>query len=136
MNTYDHSQDHTRDHHPHPVATDVALDPQDKRTTRPVSIPHLVFGIVFSGLAAIWFLSESTGADLPRTAIGFPLVLIGAGVIGLTASFVNARRRSRAAYAANLAAYQAQERAQEQAQEQAHRTTTDETTPIETEDPR
>ncbi len=68
-------------------------------STRPVSIPHLVFGIVFTGIAAITFIGESTNADLPKSAIGFPIVLIGAGIIGLVATLVNARRRSRSAYA-------------------------------------
>jgi hypothetical protein len=73
--------------------------------TRPVSVPHLVLGIVFAGIAAIWFLGEATNADLPRTAVGFPLVLIGAGVIGLVAIFVNSRRRSRPTH--DPAAYEA-----------------------------
>jgi hypothetical protein len=65
------------------------------RSSRPVSVPHLVLGIVFAGIAAIWFLGEATGADLPSTAVGFPVVLIGAGVIGLVAIFANSRRRNR-----------------------------------------
>lgn len=69
------------------------------RPSRPVSVPHLVLGIVFGGLAAIWFLGEATNADLPRSAVGFPLVLIGAGVIGLVATFANSRRRKRTSYA-------------------------------------
>ncbi len=72
---------------------------------RPVSVPHLVLGIVFAGIAAIWFLGEATNADLPRTAVGFPLVLIGAGVIGLIAIVANSRRRSPSAY--QPAAYEA-----------------------------
>jgi hypothetical protein len=67
-------------------------------TTRPVSIPHLVFGIVFAGIAAVKFIGEATGSSLPRSAVGFPVVLIGAGIVGLVATVVNARRRARAAY--------------------------------------
>ena len=66
---------------------------------RPVSIPHLVFGLIFTGLAIVWAIGEATNADLPRTAIGFPAVLIGAGLVGLIGTLVNARNRSR-----NLAA--------------------------------
>lgn len=72
----------------------------NERTSRPVSTPHLVFGIVFTGIAAVKFIGAATNADLPRSAIGFPIVLIGAGIIGLIATLVNARRRSRTAYAA------------------------------------
>lgn len=75
----------------------------ENKITRPLSIPHLVFGLVFSGLAAVWFIGEATNADLPRTAVGFPLVLIAAGVVGLVATLTNNRRRSRAAYEASIA---------------------------------
>lgn len=68
---------------------------------RPVSIPHLVFGVVFLGIAAIRFIGEATDADLPRSAIGFPIVLIGAGAIGLVATVVNARRRGQPPYVAD-----------------------------------
>jgi len=70
----------------------------DRPQRRPVSVPHLVLGIVFAGIAAIWFLGEATHADLPRTAVGFPLVLIGAGVVGLIAIVANSRRRSSPTY--------------------------------------
>jgi mannose/fructose/N-acetylgalactosamine-specific phosphotransferase system component IIC len=74
---------------------------------RTISVPHLVFGIVFLGIAAVHWIGEATDADLPRTAIGFPVVLIGAGVVGLVAAVVNNRRRSnalRALYAEQAAA--------------------------------
>lgn len=67
--------------------------PENPRT---VSVPHLVFGLVFVGLAAVRWIAEATDADLPRTAIGFPVVLIGAGIVGLVATVVNNRRRSKA----------------------------------------
>jgi hypothetical protein len=64
-------------------------------STRPVSIPHLVLGLIFAGGALVWLIAEATSADLPHAAIGFPAVLIGAGVAGLIASLVNARNRKR-----------------------------------------
>ncbi|MGO4257877.1 hypothetical protein [Marmoricola sp. RAF53] len=67
---------------------------QPSPSPRTVSIPHLIFGVVFTGIAAVWAIGEATGADLPRSAIGFPAVLIVAGVVGLVATVVNARRRS------------------------------------------
>lgn len=67
----------------------------DTRTARrPVSVPHLVFGLIFTGLAIVWTIGEATNADLPRTAIGFPAVLIGAGLAGLIGAMVNARNRN------------------------------------------
>jgi hypothetical protein len=63
---------------------------------RTVSVPHLVFGLVFVGIATIHWIALSTDADLPRTAIGIPIVLIGAGIAGLVAVVVNNRRRSKA----------------------------------------
>ena len=66
---------------------------------RPVSVPHLVFGLIFTGLAIVWAIGESTNADLPRTAIGFPAVLIGAGLAGLIGTLVNARSRNKVATA-------------------------------------
>lgn len=62
---------------------------------RTISVPHLVFGLVFLGIAAVWSIGEASSADLPRIAVGFPAVLILAGVVGLVAAVVNNRRRSR-----------------------------------------
>ncbi len=67
---------------------------QQPQQHRPVSIPHLIFGVAFTGIAAVWAIGEATNADLPRTAIGFPAVLICAGIVGLVATIVNARRRN------------------------------------------
>jgi len=66
-------------------------------STRPVSIPHLVFGQIFTGGALVWLIGEATNADLPHAAIGFPAVLIGAGLAGLIATVANSRNRRRAA---------------------------------------
>ncbi|MBO9523623.1 MAG: hypothetical protein J7518_18990 [Nocardioidaceae bacterium] len=63
---------------------------------RTVSVPHLVFGLIFLGIATVRWIAVATDADLPKTAIGFPLVLIGAGIVGLVAAVVNNRRRSKA----------------------------------------
>lgn len=67
---------------------------------RTISVPHLIFGLVFLGIAAVWSIGEASNADLPRTAIGFPAVLVLAGVVGLVAAVVNNRRRSKAYTAA------------------------------------
>ena len=60
---------------------------------RTVSTPHLVLGIIFAGIATLWFVGAATDAKFHDTAPGFPLVLIGAGVIGLVASLNNSRNR-------------------------------------------
>jgi hypothetical protein len=66
--------------------------PPDRR----VKIPHLVFGLLFLGLATIWVLGASgTLRDEELTILG-PAVLVAAGVIGLVASLAGARNRSRA----------------------------------------
>jgi len=62
-------------------------------SARPVSIAHLVFGLIFLGAAALWAIGAATGADAPDLALMVPIILIGAGVIGLVGVVVNARRR-------------------------------------------
>jgi hypothetical protein len=67
--------------------------PADRR----VKIPHLVFGLLFLGIAAIWALGESDVIDGSKLAILGPGVLIAAGVIGLAASLASGRNRRRTA---------------------------------------
>lgn len=64
-------------------------------TSRPVSVIHLVLGLVFAGTAAIWLIGNANGTDLPDLATGVPVVLIGAGIIGLVAALAGSGRRSR-----------------------------------------
>jgi hypothetical protein len=61
-------------------------------SNRPVSITHLVVGIVFLGIAAVWAIGAGTDADVPELAVSGPVVLIVAGAIGLVATLLNARR--------------------------------------------
>jgi hypothetical protein len=60
-------------------------------TKRPISVSHLVFGLIFLGAAVLWAVGAATGADAPDVAAVAPAVLIGAGVAGLIAIVVNAR---------------------------------------------
>lgn len=57
-----------------------------------VKVPHLVLGLVFLGVAATWLLL-STGVLQPDYLpyVG-PAVLVGAGVLGLLAMLLGARR--------------------------------------------
>ncbi len=61
-------------------------------TTRPLSIAHLVFGLIFGGIATLWFLGNASDTDFGNQAAGLPVVLIGAGVIGLVAAVLSRRR--------------------------------------------
>jgi len=60
-------------------------------TKRPISVSHLVFGLIFLGGAVLWAVGAATNADAPDVAAVAPAVLIGAGVAGLIAIVVNAR---------------------------------------------
>jgi hypothetical protein len=58
---------------------------------RPISVSHLVFGLIFLGGAVLWAIGAAADADAPDMAVLAPTVLIGAGVAGLIAIVVNAR---------------------------------------------
>jgi len=62
------------------------------KTARPLGVVHLIFGIVFSGIATIWLIAEANDTEAFNLAVGIPVVLIGAGIIGLAAIVVNQRR--------------------------------------------
>lgn len=64
---------------------------------RPLGIAHLVFGLIFGGIAAVWLIGEANDADYPDLAAGLPAVLIAAGIIGLVAAVISARRTRRVA---------------------------------------
>jgi hypothetical protein len=58
---------------------------------RPVSIVHLVFGLVFLGITTLWVVGATTDVQAPALALWGPVVLIGAGVVGLAAIVFNSR---------------------------------------------
>ena len=58
-----------------------------------VKIPHLVFGLLFLGIAAVWALVVTDVITEDRLTVIAPAVLIGAGVIGLAASLASTRNR-------------------------------------------
>ncbi len=60
---------------------------------RSVKVPHLVFGLLFLGVAGIWALGASDAISGEHLAVLGPGVLILAGVIGLAASLANGRNR-------------------------------------------
>ncbi|MCW2786805.1 MAG: hypothetical protein JWP74_3322 [Marmoricola sp.] len=73
---------------------------QTTTAPRRLGIAHLVLGLIFLGISAVWAIGQATNADLGSTAVGFPAVLILAGLIGLAASVVGSRRRAVPAYPA------------------------------------
>ena len=64
---------------------------------RSVKVPHLVFGLLFLGVAGIWALGASDAISGEHLAVLGPAVLILAGVVGLAASLANGRNRRRRA---------------------------------------
>jgi len=70
-------------------------------TRRPISVSHLVFGLIFLGATALWTIGAATDADAPDMALLAPAILIGAGVAGLIALVVNARNARISATAGN-----------------------------------
>lgn len=70
--------------------SDIARPPADHR----VKIPHLVFGLLFLGVAGIWWLVERDVITADSLTILAPGVLIAAGVIGLVASLASSRNRN------------------------------------------
>jgi hypothetical protein len=69
---------------------------------RPVSVSHLVFGLIFLGAAVLWVIGAATNADAPDMAVLAPAVLIGAGVAGLVAIVLNARNARISAERTNM----------------------------------
>jgi hypothetical protein len=67
--------------------------PPPPPTDRSVKIPHLVFGLLFLGVAGIWALVVTDVITEDTLPILAPAVLIVAGVIGLAASLASTRNR-------------------------------------------
>jgi hypothetical protein len=60
-----------------------------------VKVAHLVFALLFLGVATVWALVASDTIDADTVPLIGPAVLIAAGVVGLAASLANARFRRR-----------------------------------------
>ena len=60
---------------------------------RTVKIPHLVFGLLFLGIAGVWALVATDVITEDRLTWIGPAILVGAGVIGLAASLASTRNR-------------------------------------------
>jgi hypothetical protein len=60
-----------------------------------VKVPHLVFGLLFLGVVAVWALVVGDFINEDQLVVIGPGVLIVAGVIGLAASLASTRNRKR-----------------------------------------
>lgn len=69
------------------------LGPEQPAAHRP-SVLHLVVGLVFLGLAALWALSASGAVGSDDTWL-LPGLLVVAGAAGLVAALAGGRRRTR-----------------------------------------
>ncbi len=58
-----------------------------------VKVTHLVFGLLFLGIAGLWALVTGDVVTADRLTYIGPGLLIAAGVIGLAASLASARNR-------------------------------------------
>lgn len=71
-------------------------EPSTPPADHSVKVTHLVFGLLFLGVAGIWALVSGDVITADRLTYLGPAVLIAAGVIGLAASLASTRnRRSR-----------------------------------------
>lgn len=58
-----------------------------------IDVTSLVFGLIFLGMAGIWWLVYHDVIGWIRLGILVPILLIGAGIVGLVASIRSGRRR-------------------------------------------
>jgi cytochrome bd-type quinol oxidase subunit 2 len=66
---------------------------QQQPADRSVKITHLVFGLLFLGVAVVWALVVGDVIHEDDLAVLAPAILIAAGVVGLAASLASARNR-------------------------------------------
>ena len=68
-------------------------DMTNRSNTHPVSVTHLVMGLVFLGAAAVWGLAELDLVEIDGARWVVPLVLVVAGAIGLVVTVGRGLRR-------------------------------------------
>lgn len=67
---------------------------EQRRGTHPVIIGHLVMGLAFLGITAIWAVSELGNVSVDDVRWLLPLPWVFAGTVGLLAVVLTSRRRS------------------------------------------
>jgi hypothetical protein len=65
---------------------------------RPLNVSYLVVGLIFLGISGSWALHASGAVDTGDVQWLMPLVLVGAGVIGLIAFTAKGLTRGRGSY--------------------------------------
>ena len=65
------------------------------KTGRPLNVSYLVVGLIFLGISGSWALNASGAVDNADVQWLMPLVLVGAGVIGLVAFTAKGLTRGR-----------------------------------------
>ncbi len=66
-----------------------------KTPHRPLNVSYLVVGLIFLGIAGSWALQASGAVDTGDVRWLMPLVLVGAGVVGLVAFTAKGLTRGR-----------------------------------------
>jgi len=61
--------------------------------THALNVTHLTIGLILLGLSALWGADAAGWTDFADSAYLFPVLLIGAGVIGLVAFLLRGSRR-------------------------------------------
>jgi hypothetical protein len=62
--------------------------------THPLNVTHLTIGLILLGLSALWGADAAGWTDFGDSAYLVPVLLIGAGVIGLIAFTFRGTRRT------------------------------------------
>ena len=62
---------------------------------RPVNVSYLVVGLIFLGISGSWALQASGAVDTAQVQWLLPLVLVGAGIVGLVAFAAKGLSRGR-----------------------------------------
>jgi hypothetical protein len=63
--------------------------------SRPLNVSYLVVGLIFLGISGLWALHASGAVDTGDVQWLVPLVLVGAGVVGIVAFAARGLTRSR-----------------------------------------
>jgi len=61
--------------------------------THALNVTHLTIGLILLGLSALWGADAAGWTDFSGSAYLFPVLLVGAGVVGLVAFLFRGSRR-------------------------------------------
>ena len=95
LQEHDAEQSAAEEHPPPQPAPWAPPPPESTGGRHPLSVAHLVAGLVFLGIATSWLLRETGVVDADGSEWFLPMTLVVAGAIGLLAWFSSARGKSR-----------------------------------------